>query len=349
IKELIAFDYQDKIDLNKIALNYQTYNLLEHYSAYLIKFIQEQTKQLKPLSKLNIIVDAGNGVTGFFENILKTLGANTRGSQFLNPDGYFSNHPPNPEDIKAINSLKEACIKYDVDLGIIFDADGDRSGFVLENKELVNKNSYIALMSAIILEQYPNTYIVTDSITSDGLTKFIIEHKGFHHRFKRGYKNVIDEALRFNLEGKKTHLAIETSGHGALLDNYFLDDGAYMACLVLIKLSQLKQENKKLSSLIETLEKAKYSKEERFNVSQVNNLLTKERWLALINEYFISNNYSFELPNYEGFKIRLEKGFILVRTSLHENLLVVNYEGEDLNQYHKILNMIKEIGEQYNG
>ncbi|MCI30916.1 phosphoglucosamine mutase, partial [Trifolium medium] len=52
-------------------------------------------------------------------------------------------------------------------------------------------------MAAIVLEEHPGTTIVTDSVTSDGLTTFI-EKKlgGKHHRFKRGYKNVIDEAIR---------------------------------------------------------------------------------------------------------------------------------------------------------
>ena len=64
---------------------------------------------------------------------------------------------------------------------------------------------------------------MTDSITSDGLTQFIEgELKGVHHRFKRGYKNVINEAIRLNHEGQESWLAIETSGHGAMKENYFL-------------------------------------------------------------------------------------------------------------------------------
>lgn len=54
---------------------------------------------------------------------------------------------------------------------------------------------------------------MTDSITSNGLRDFIEGHlKGRHHRFKRGYKNVINEAVRLNAAGEECHLAIETSG-----------------------------------------------------------------------------------------------------------------------------------------
>ncbi|KAA3481653.1 putative phosphoribomutase isoform X1 [Gossypium australe] len=51
---------------------------------------------------------------------------------------------------------------------------------------------------------------------------------GKHHRCKRGYKNVIDEAIRLNSIGEEPHLAIETSGHGDLKENHWLDDGAYL-------------------------------------------------------------------------------------------------------------------------
>ena len=50
----------------------------------------------QPLKGMHIIVDAGNGNGGFFEKILKSLGAKTEGSQFLEPDGHFPNHIPKP-------------------------------------------------------------------------------------------------------------------------------------------------------------------------------------------------------------------------------------------------------------
>ena len=74
-------------------------NIMRDYSEYLVSIIREGSGLDDPLSGLNIIVDAGNGAGGFFvESILKPLGADTTGSQFLDPDGMFPNHIPNPED-----------------------------------------------------------------------------------------------------------------------------------------------------------------------------------------------------------------------------------------------------------
>ena len=70
----------------------------------------------------------------------------------------------------------------------------------------------IAMISAIVLQEHPGSTVVTDSITSDGLTQFIEHLGGKHHRFKRGYKNVINESIRLNESGTESWLAIETSG-----------------------------------------------------------------------------------------------------------------------------------------
>lgn len=92
----------------------------------------------------------------------------------------------------------------------------------------------IALIAYVILEEHPHSTIVTDSVTSDGLADFISRKGGRHHRYRRGYKNVINEGIRLNEAGEECWLAIETSGHAALRENYFLDDGAYLAAKLIV-------------------------------------------------------------------------------------------------------------------
>lgn len=137
----------------------------------------------KPLAGLKILVDAGNGAGGFFAGeVLAKLGADTAGSQFLDPDGSFPNHVPNPEDAAAMAATIDAVNANDADLGIVFDTDVDRSGVVDKNGRAINKNKLIALMAAITLRDVPESTIVTDSVTSSGLTAFIEAHGGKHFR-----------------------------------------------------------------------------------------------------------------------------------------------------------------------
>ena len=205
-------EYASKIESGHLSISIsvkgsiEKFNLIERYSNHLTSIIRESVSSEsnfnKPLSGKKIIVDAGNGAGGFFADlVLKELGANTDGSIFLNPDGNFPNHSPNPEDKKAIEYIKEATIKNKADLGIIFDTDVDRAAVVAKNGEVINRNRLIALLSAIILKKNKNSTIVTDSVTSVGLKSFIESLGGKHHRFKRGYKNVINESIRLNKQG----------------------------------------------------------------------------------------------------------------------------------------------------
>ena len=197
----------------------------------------------RPLKGFKIVVDAGNGAGGFYaDKVLKELGADTNGSRYLNPDGMFPNHVPNPENAEAMASICEAVIESKADLGVIFDTDVDRGGAVDSSGNEINRNRLVAVASAIALEGNDGGTIVTDSITSSGLKEFIENTLGGkHHRFKRGYKNVINEAVRLNSEGINCPLAIETSGHAAMRENYFLDDGAYLCTKIIIKMAKLKQ------------------------------------------------------------------------------------------------------------
>ncbi|MBE9222993.1 phosphomannomutase/phosphoglucomutase [Cyanobacterium stanieri LEGE 03274] len=286
-----------------------------------------------PLKDLKIIVDAGNGAGGFFaEKVLKPLGADITGSQFLEPDGTFPNHIPNPENQEAMNSICEAVVKNKADFGIIFDTDVDRSAAVDNTGKELNRNRLIALISTIILQEHPQSTIVTDSITSEGLTKFIEQNLGGkHHRFKRGYKNVINEAQRLNNENIESWLAIETSGHAALKENYFLDDGAYLVTKLLIKLAELKLENKSLSDLINNLEEPLESQEIRLTI-KVDNF--KEYGNDVIEKLKIfadqQDDWQIVPNNYEGVRIRClseqEKGWFLLRLSLHDPVIPINIE-----------------------
>ena len=73
------------------------------------------------------------------------------GSQFLDPDGWFPNHVPNPEDKTAMAAGVHAVQQSKSDLGVVLDTDVDRSAVVARDGQPINSNRYIALMSLITL------------------------------------------------------------------------------------------------------------------------------------------------------------------------------------------------------
>ncbi len=305
---------------------------MDAYAQILVGKVRSATGEQEPLSGLRIVVDAGNGAGGFYvDKVLKPLGADTEGSRYLDPDGSFPNHIPNPENKEAMESIVEAVHERNADLGIIFDTDVDRAGAVLSDGSELNRNRIIAMLAAILLREHPGTTIVTDSITSAGLAKFIAEKGGVHHRFKRGYRNVINESVRLNNLGQDSQLAIETSGHGALKENYFLDDGAYLVTKLLIELARCRKEGTKLESLISSLEEPAQSLEFRMNILLEDFKPYGQQVIEELTQHAATvPGWSLAPSNYEGVRVNLDAdhgdGWFLLRLSLHDPLLPLNIE-----------------------
>ena len=303
-------------------------NYMEQYAARLRKMICDavgKTEAEKPLKEYKIVVDAGNGVGGFYaKEVLEKLGADIKGSRFLEPDGMFPNHIPNPENETAMESICEAVVSSNADLGLIFDTDVDRAGCVGPDGMEINRNRLIALASYIATNGRKNAIVVTDSVTSDGLKKFIEEDLGcVHYRYRRGYKNVINKAVELNEKGMDCPIAIETSGHAALKENYFLDDGAYLVTKIVIELAR----GKNINELIKNLELPVEEKEIRFDINAENFKAYGEWVINEFKEYFSSKKgYVIASDNREGIRVSNENGWFLLRLSVHDPVMPMNFE-----------------------
>jgi phosphomannomutase len=328
-------------------------SLMDDYADHLVQIIRKGTGGERPLEGLRIVVDAGNGAGGYFvDRVLKPLGADTTGSQFLEPDGSFPNHIPNPEDPDAMDAIIAAVRKNEADFGIIFDTDVDRAGAVDKNGKPINRNRFIALMSTIVLEEHPGSTIVTDSVTSTGLKWWIEERLGGTHlRFKRGYKNVINESIRLNGAGTESWLAMETSGHGALKENYFLDDGAYQIAKILIKIAQLKAAGQgSVDELIAELPEPAEVVEFRPQILIGDFSAYADEVLSGF-EGFVEQEEGWTLTqnNHEGVHVSTEEGWILMRKSLHDPQMPINIEsdvsGGVASLKEKVVGFLSQFGE----
>ena len=360
ITDILNLAEDNKFDVSSTEVNITSHDFIAIYANQFVCKIREAVNHSEhyeqPLKGLKIIVDAGNGAGGFYaDQVLKPLGADITGSQFLDPDGTFPNHVPNPEDKVAMASICEAVIKHQADFGIIFDTDVDRSAAVDQFGKELNRNRLIALISAIVLQEHPKSTIVTDSITSDGLAKFIEQDlQGIHHRFKRGYKNVINESLRLNQAGQESWLAIETSGHGAMKENHFLDDGAYLVSKLLIELAKSKLAGKSLTDLIANLQEPVESEEFRIKMGVEDFKALGEQVIADL-KVFAANQLDWQIVpnNYEGIRVSCtsddESGWFLLRLSLHDPVMPLNIESNIQGGVAKIADRLSAFFQPING
>ena len=329
-------------------------NLMDLYSASLVSIIQERTGEAQAAKREKDRIGCRKRCRVAFSprKFWSLWAQDTSGSQFLEPDGMFPNHVPNPEDGDAMKAIESCVVENQADLGIIFDTDVDRAAVVSKDGKSINRNRLIALISTICLAETPGATIVTDSVTSDGLAEFIYSKGGHHHRFKRGYKNVINEAIRLNSIGQECPLAIETSGHAALKENYFLDDGAYLVVKLLIEMAQRARDGKDLAEAIETMKMPMESKEYRVKIL-AEDFKTYGQGVIEDLEGFAKGKKTWSLvpDNYEGVRISFREngktGWFLVRLSLHDPVIPINIESNEAGGVNQTADALVEFLSNY--
>ena len=318
----------------------RTLDFMRRYSEILremiIEGVDSEDDRFHPLAGMKIVVDAGNGAGGFYaKDVLAPLGADVSASLYLEPDGTFPNHAPNPENAAAMNCISFAVKASNADFGVIFDTDVDRAAFAGNGGLEINRNRLVALAAKIALGNCPGGTIVTDSVTSDGLAEFIKENGGVHLRYKRGYRNVINKQIELCQSGIPCPLAMETSGHAAFAENYFLDDGAYLITKLIIKAALLAKEGKRLEDLISDLREPAEEKEFRLKILCDNFRPEGEKIIAHFKKSAESiSEWSVCPDNHEGIRINTDykgtKGWFLLRLSVHDPIIVLNAESDKI-------------------
>jgi len=329
----------------------------------------------KPLAGLKIVLNAGNGSGYFFNDILADLGADVSNSFLLTPDGTFPSGVPNPESTSMIAETKSKCEECCADLGILFDTDADRSGFILPRTvakgslsayEPLNRNRLIALLSVIFSSSSPGCTIVTDSVTSEGLAKFLTADLGLEHvRYLKGYANVIGKAVEITESGHgNAEMAIETSGHCAMKENGYLDDGTYTAVKIVGLLARTYKtaSGGSLLDLISGLQEKAEENELRMNVLDGSLESTQDlfdQFARMIEAHTEGQNkvegWELDTENLEGVRVRTGGGgFFMLRKSLHDPLISLQIEGDSTDEVRSavispILDMIRGDNDITNG
>ena len=359
IKEILYFAQENQFIYAEKFGTVTEFDHMKVYAEGLRKMICDginATDYSRPLRGFRIVVDAGNGIGGFYATkVLAPLGADIRGSRYLDYNGMFPNHVPNPEDSKAMQSICEAVVQNDAHLGVIFDTDVDRAACVDAGGVEINGNRLVALASAIAVENNFGATIVTDSVTSDGLTDFI-EHKlgARHLSYKRGYRNVIDKQIELNHSAINCPLAIETSGHAAFRENYYLDDGAYLVTKIIIKMVLLAKEGKRISDLLSGLKEAREKLSLRFTIEKSDFKLYGEELIASLNGFAPScEGWTVKKDTYEGIRVSVDEnngnGWFLLRLSVHDPVMPLNIESNESGGTLKICEKLYEFLKDQSG
>lgn len=209
--------------MKEAAGGYATLDGYRAYKDYILKHV--------PLpKKFRIVIDCGNGSAGVFApDLFQSLGCEVI-ELYTKPDATFPNHVPDPEDPYNMQALAERVRADKADLGIGFDADGDRVGFVTEGGDFVDADLTLLVFAQDVLARFPGKKILYDVKCSHLLEELIPTSGGVALMHRTGHAP-IKETMR---KDSDIIFAGEISGHFFFVEDYFkIDDASYAGARLL--------------------------------------------------------------------------------------------------------------------
>ncbi len=218
--------------------------LVERFVARCLSFIDPTA-----VTGLRVVLDAANGMAGrYLPAVLEQLAIDAV-PYFLELDGRFPNHEPNPllEENRAF--IEGKVIEDGADLGIAWDGDADRCFFIDDTGAFVPGDFLTALLAEHILRQHGPATVVYDLRASWAVRDSILAAGGTPDEFRVGHA-----FIKRRMREVDAVFAGEVSGHYYFKDFSFADTGLVPALLVL---ELLATSGRKLSELVAAF-RAKY-------------------------------------------------------------------------------------------
>lgn len=291
-----------------------------------VDFLVNQFQHLKGMPQ-RIVYDCGNGVAGVVtERIFGALKLNTKGL-FVNPDGTFPNHHPDPSDEHNLEDIKKL-LATDGDIAFAYDGDADRIAV------LTHKNNIKGDMMALLFSLKMDKPTVIGEVKCSQVMYDELERRGAKAiMYKTGHSN-----LKVKMQETNADLACEVSGHVFFKNRYFGYDDAIYATLRMLELIHdgidLDAELAKLPKVFSTEElKVKTTESEKFKI------------INRVKELLKNPPSSFpkirNIIDVDGVRINFEHGWGLVRASNTTPVLVTRFEStsqEEAKLYEKAIN-----------
>ena len=220
-------------------------------------------------------------------------------------------HEANPLKTETLIELQHVVRKTKADMGIAYDGDADRIGFVDEKGRTVPMDIITALLAKSMLEKFPKSIVLFDLRSSRAVKESIERLGGIAHESKVGHANIKKQMIE---EGAV--MAGEVSGHYYFnLAGYIAEMGTLPAILLM---NLLAKTDKKLSELVDEVRVYAHTGEINMEIDDAPAVLAKVREVY----------HDGILSLLDGVKIVYPTWWFSLRLSNTEPLLRLNLEAD---------------------
>ncbi len=274
-----------------------------------------------------VVLDAGNGCGGVVAlPIFQALGFEVV-PLFLEPDGNFPNHHPDPTVEKNLEALRRKVLEVGADLGIAYDGDADRVGAVDEKGNVLWGDQLMILFSRALLAEEPGAAIVGEVKCSMTLYDDIARHGGRPIMWKAGHS-----LIKAKMKEEHAQLAGEMSGHIFFANRWFgFDDGIYSSARLLELLTHT---DRPLSTLLSDVPRTFSTPELRVDCPEDKKFTV----VRLAQEWFKAR---YDAVTVDGVRVVFPDGWGLVRASNTQPLLVLRFEARTPQRLAEIESLVR--------
>ncbi len=279
-------------------------DILDAYLSNILSFVD-----VKKLKKFKIVADTANGMAGLVvPELFPRLNCEFE-HMFPELDGTFPNHEANPLKHETLRWLQSEVKSRKADLGVAFDGDSDRIGFVDEKGCIVPFDLLTALIASELLKSSKGAKVLYDLRSSRAVPEAIKAAGGIAIETKVGHS-----LIKAHMRKEGAIFAGEVSGHYYLGSNFYIES-PYIVMLLLLKL--MTETNKPLSRLIKPMQKYYGTGELNFEVED------KERAMDKVKAAFPDAKRVYEL---DGLSVVYDDWWLNIRPSNTEPFLRLNLE-----------------------
>ena len=273
-------------------------------------YIREMSEKFRLERALKVVLDAGNGVAGITAvKIFQNIGCEVT-QLYCEPDGNFPNHQPDPLEKPTLRNLQSRVTETGSDFGVAYDGDGDRTGFVDRNGNIIKNDDTFALFVLDAAKQTQNLRVVYD-VSSSKVVEDVIKKSGGMPLVSRVGYTFIREKMKEN----GAFLGGEGSGHYYFGENHDYDDAVFSS-LVFTRIAN----QGSLEQLLSQLPKYFTSEDTRIDCPDSIKFQVVEK----IRQQLKSGGHI--IMDIDGVKIIRESGWILIRASNTSPKIVLRWE-----------------------
>jgi len=246
----------------------------------------------------------------------------------MKPDGRFPHHVANPLVFSNTKDLRLRVVKERADIGVAFDGDADRVGFIDEKGEKISEDLITALIAEVLVSRDPHAPILYDLRSSKVVPETITRLGGKAIKTRVGHS-----FIKARMRKENAVFAGELSGHYYFRDMGFTDNAVFAMVFVL---NLLAIRNETLSDLVRPLKKY-------YRTGEIN-LTVRDKELVIAG--LAAHYKDAKQETLDGLTVESDNWWFNIRPSNTESLLRLNLEVSDMNMLNpkkeEILNHVKE-------